>query len=83
LIIVLGFAVCPWPGVSAARVEQMVTRTMEAAQAQRPRHNDVAASTTAALSGTQIGTLLEGETDRWTVSVRVAFAEIHIFAKTL
>jgi len=27
----LAFAVCPWPGVSAARVEQMVTRTMEAA----------------------------------------------------
>ncbi len=27
----LAFAVCPWPGVSAAKVEQMVTRTMEAA----------------------------------------------------
>jgi multidrug efflux pump subunit AcrB len=27
----LAFAVCPWPGVSAAKVEQMVTRTTEEA----------------------------------------------------
>jgi multidrug efflux pump subunit AcrB len=27
----LAFAVCPWPGVSATKVEQMVTRTMEEA----------------------------------------------------